>query len=121
MKPVYQTQFGDGEGNCFAACLASLLEMEIEFTPDFYQLYKSEWFNQFTEWMRPLGMIPYHKSQKDAVLPLHDCYYLVGGTSPRGISHSVIYLNGKMVHDPHPSGEGLAEIEDVIFMVRTFK
>ncbi len=31
-------------------------------------------------------------------------YYMVWGTSPRGFKHSVIYHDGKMVHDPHPEG-----------------
>lgn len=41
--------------------------------------------------------------------------YIVSGKSPRGISHVVIYINGKMIHDPHPSGAGVFETEDEKF------
>lgn len=34
-------------------------------------------------------------------------YYMVTGMSPRGVTHVVIYQNGKMVHDPHPSNSGV--------------
>lgn len=45
-----------------------------------------------------------------------DKYYLVSGYSPRGIFHVCIYQNGVMVHDPHPTGEGILteEIFEVI-------
>jgi len=121
MKPVYQTKFGDGEGNCFAACIASLLEIDIDSIPDFYQLYKNEWWLKFIEWIEPFGLTPIMLNDDPTnKLPIHNCYYLVGGMSPRGIGHSVIYLNGNLVHDPHPNGEGLSEIWDTIIFVRTF-
>jgi hypothetical protein len=39
-----------------------------------------------------------------------DTPYMASGKSSRGIDHIVIYMNGKLYHDPHPSGEGLVEI-----------
>jgi hypothetical protein len=30
MTPIYQTKHSEGEGNCFAACVASLLDRKIE-------------------------------------------------------------------------------------------
>ena len=30
MTTVYQTKYGEGDGNCFAACVASLLDRRIE-------------------------------------------------------------------------------------------
>ena len=45
-------------------------------------------------------------------------YYLVVGQSPRGdFKHIVVYENGKMVHDPHPDGTGLASIESTWLLV----
>lgn len=38
---------------------------------------------------------------------LKDVYYMVSGQSPRGVTHVCIYQNGVMVHDPHPTGEGI--------------
>lgn len=36
----------------------------------------------------------------------------IGGDCPRGLvrGHSVVFYKGKMVHDPHPSGEGITAI-----------
>jgi hypothetical protein len=36
-----------------------------------------------------------------------DTPYIASGISPRGVDHVVIYQNGKMIHDPHPSGGGV--------------
>jgi hypothetical protein len=36
--------------------------------------------------------------------------YLAQGKSSRGVDHIVIYMNGKLYHDPHPSDEGLIEL-----------
>lgn len=36
--------------------------------------------------------------------------YLVSGRSSRGVDHVCIYMNGKLYHDPHPSGEGVVDI-----------
>lgn len=37
--------------------------------------------------------------------------YIVSGLSPRDVTHVVIYMNGQMIHDPHPSGSGVRETE----------
>lgn len=34
-------------------------------------------------------------------------FAIAGGTSPRGIPHSVVVKDGKLWHDPHPSRAGL--------------
>lgn len=39
-----------------------------------------------------------------------DTPYMASGKSSRGIDHVVIYMNGKLLHDPHPSGEGLIDL-----------
>ncbi len=122
MKPVYQTKFGATEGNCLAACIASLLETDIDDIPDFSprpddmvhwtahfrKFFKergllAEWFNPDLKYATPAGI-----------------YYLAWGTSPRGLPHSVIYRNGKLVHDPHPEGGGVNEIESFVVFFRTF-
>lgn len=40
-----------------------------------------------------------------------DRYYIVSGMSSRGVMHVCIYMNGELVHDPHPSREGLITSE----------
>lgn len=38
-----------------------------------------------------------------------DTFYTASGKSSRNLYHIVIYRNGKLFHDPHPSQEGLIE------------
>jgi hypothetical protein len=40
-----------------------------------------------------------------------DVIYTASGTSSRGVKHIVVFQNGKMIHDPHPSNEGLITID----------
>lgn len=119
MKPVYQTKFGDKEGNCFAACLASLLEIPLEDVPDFYAQHRSGWYIAFNAWLRQFGLMPVMFNDLAEYFPL-DAYYLVGGESERGIPHSCIARNGVIVHDPFPDGKGLKTISDYTFFIRTF-
>ena len=38
----------------------------------------------------------------------------VAGPSPRGVLHQVLYRDGRLWHDPHPSRDGVLEITEVI-------
>jgi hypothetical protein len=45
-------------------------------------------------------------------------YHIINGLSPRGdFYHSVVGQAGKMVHDPHPSGDGLRSRESFTVFV----
>lgn len=44
MKPVDQTTFGFPGGNCFSACIASLLEMPLDDVPYFMH---GDWYDAF--------------------------------------------------------------------------
>lgn len=37
--------------------------------------------------------------------------YSASGNSSRGCKHIVLFMNGEMIHDPHPSNEGLLSID----------
>lgn len=113
MKPVDQTVFGPVEGNCFAACLASILELEIAEVPNF-TLDPDNWFENANAWCDERGYcLLYVKS--DAIKsgyidprPLIDAghYFIVTGLSPRGdFLHCVVQHRDQNVHDPHPSRE----------------
>ena len=51
------------------------------------------------------------------VIPAVPGYFLVCGESPRGVLHEVVYLDGKMIHDPHPSNAGITTVKDVFVLV----
>lgn len=107
MKPCFQTSFGDKQGNCLSACIASLLELAIEDVPNFCVDYGDEhWQDATEEWLRKRGLALVSVQINEEVPPW-DFYWMAGGKSRRGVYHSVIYRAGELVHDPHPSACGL--------------
>lgn len=134
MKPIMQTILSTPEepgiGNCFSACLASLLEIPLEAVPYFAVLGK-DWFRPFEQLLldNKCAYWGQHwpKGEKFMVsgtrrpFPGVDGYYIVGGASKRSFvtqGHAVIFKDGEMVHDPHPEGTGLAKPEDIYMIVR---
>lgn len=120
-------------GNCFPAAIASILELSIDEVPNVETLYDidgSFWLVVMETFLKKKGFelggneqfkIAFHRDIIDynfdpALLDkslkyCKDKYYLVAGMTVRGFHHVVIYQNGKMVHDPHPTNEGLTTLE----------
>lgn len=136
-------------GNCFAACVASIMELPITEVPNvevFYHLdtgYAQEVIMTFLEskgwelmtderfllfhcgwehidnincqheknYQRVLELMPDHDKRDIIKYELKDKYYFASGKSARGVSHICIFKNGKLIHDPHPTKEGLQTIE----------
>lgn len=46
-----------------------------------------------------------------------DTPYMASGMSSRGVQHVVIYMNGKLLHDPHPSNEGLLKVDYYTYLI----
>jgi hypothetical protein len=136
MIPVTQTKVvvknSNGDmvvrGNCFAAAIASLVEVPITDVPNVEVLFDVEgvsWYGVMDAWLRANGyeivtnnhFNVFHDdaygnqdgSRGDKIINCKDKYYLASGMSPRGVMHVCIYKNGKMVHDPHPTREGIDE------------
>lgn len=119
MNPISQTIFNGGNpppgeecGNCFAACVASILELDLDTVPNFCNTRgkNGEWWDRFNAWMREAtGLVPMMIESLGHIKP---GYTIMCGPGPRGHVHSVVAYNGEMVHDPHPSGDGLLDTED---------
>lgn len=128
MTPVMQTKVvvknTKGEmvvrGNCLAACIASLLELPITEVPNVETLYGIDdtfYYEVLWRWLSHLGyelstdgrFRCFHgdESKSEFKEQLQDKFYLVSGESPRRFQHICIYQNGKLIHDPHPTKEGL--------------
>lgn len=100
MKPVDQTLFGPENGNCWAACIASILELPIDEVPNFG--IKKTWFPDTWNWLLERGYASLYFGPGDA-RHVPYCYHIVSGRSPRGDwGHAVVALGEKLVHDPHP-------------------
>jgi hypothetical protein len=113
--PVDQTRFGDPDGNCLAACLASLLELPLDDVPHFVA---EGWYSALERWLEPRGLWPLcFVSPTQAQLERVLGYAIVSGPTERGLLHATVWRAGLLVHDPHPSRAGLLAVEDVIVLV----
>lgn len=122
MIPVDQTAFGDPHGNCWGAAIASILEVSLRDLPDYVTeaIAGRDWDGAMQAYL-----VTHHSS---FLYRLHDVsllggriepfgHYLMSGMSPRGLPHSVVGWNGRMVHDPHPSRAGIGPAWDYEFII----
>lgn len=107
MIPTKQTILGKG-GNCFCACIASILEVPIETVPDFGQ--NPNWREETNKWLAQHNMfyidVMLPGDMRDELVDFWG-YHVIAGKGPRGMQHAVVGYKGEMVFDPHPSGDGL--------------
>lgn len=121
MFPVAQEFLHDPangvEGDCYRACLASILELPITDVPHFAQV-SLDTGTGFTrliwEWLRTRELNVLTVYNPPAAFPygvgvFDELYYIVSGPSPRNPKgrHAVVYLDEEMVWDPHPSKSGI--------------
>lgn len=117
-------------GNCYAAAIASIMELPITEVPNvevFFDNENDHWIEVMHMFLNIKGwelftnndFKVFHDGRYGVEEGIRmkmlqycvDKYYLVSGPSPRGVKHICIYRNGKLVHDPHPSKDGLLEEE----------
>lgn len=113
MKPVEQTITKPPNGNCFAACVASLLELPLEQVPNYLEPH-GVWFENWQKWLSERNLTLYCWTA--SYTPKG--YSVLNAKSPRGdFHHSVVALDGEVVWDPHPDRHmGLGErVEYVVF------
>ena len=122
MKPVDQTTFGGPDtppaerGDCLSAALASILEVPLEAVPRFCEHGSDvDWSPHINEFLAGFDLM-YFGLEFDEDDPGHTQnlldamgYHVITGPGPRsGVRHSVVGYQGEVVHDPHPSRDGLA-------------
>uniref|UniRef100_A0A6M3K716 Uncharacterized protein n=1 Tax=viral metagenome TaxID=1070528 RepID=A0A6M3K716_9ZZZZ len=116
MQPIQQTVFDDILGDCFRACVASIFEWSIDEMPNFWEQTQDvdEYWELTDEWfMQYKGFKCLHVVlSAEHMSVVRDLLCIACAKSPRSsVDHAVVWFNG-MVHDPHPSGAGLAEEPD---------
>lgn len=122
MHKVMQTRFGgtnaprDEIGNCYPACIASLLDLELADVPHFFSMYGAgtdEAQDAILGWMQGRNQTSVcHEYAPWINRHFRDSLAIIGGNSPRGDwQHAVIGLitadGWRLVHDPHPSNDGI--------------
>ena len=137
MKKVDQTRdmTHPAGGNCVAACLASLLDMDINDVPDFnmrdsqedWRVFYGRWLNSvgYSLTCVYLGAEDDHDTSEDSpgcLVRIGGGPVLLAGPGPRGVGHCVVGEAGlaqyTILHDPHPSRDGLNIIRRV-YLVET--
>lgn len=114
MIPVDQTSFGVPNGNCFSACIASILHMPIADVPSFCK--HEDWWERLTAWLQPHGYYPTIIRHNPEWTP--QGFHVLSGKSPRGdFQHSVVALGPDIIHDPHPSRLGIEDRRDIVLLV----
>lgn len=111
-----QTIFGAGKGNCLQGALASIFDhLEVDEIPYFQDEFN--WFECFSEWcIDTLQLQPIMIAIDWNWIPKG--YHLICGPSPRDGNeyHAVVGFDGKFVHDPHPSDDGLTAETFIVFV-----
>jgi hypothetical protein len=97
VKPVYQTVRGGG-GNCYSACLASVLEVEIGDVPDF------RGFRDLGRWLAGRGwglrVVAGDGMPLESQSLLPSGYAILSHRTPNGHNHAALFHDGRLAHDP---------------------
>lgn len=126
MIPVYQTIFKAGSGDCFSACLASLLELPLDSIPKFRRDETKEvsMMDAARTWLKErfgLSIITVQMAEEvetgtdyRIINAFSDTPCIAGGVSPNnpGGHHAVVGVINDleqftMTHDPNPSNLGI--------------
>ena len=138
MTPVFQTitdhNPSEGRyGNCTQASVASLLDLALDDVPHFCIGLPQgtdggiEESRRINEWLKTRGLVLFELAytadsltdwwEDDWKMRGANFYHLLSGISPRGFTHCTVGLNGRVIHDPHPSGGELKPLENGTFAI----
>ena len=107
MKPVYQTGL-----NCFAACIASILEVSLNDVPDFVGIHDDYYLDETNAWLEQHGYVMYFVVVTDDMkvcMGSNQHYILCGQCN--GIGHAVVANLSGVVHDPRVDAENKPPIQ----------
>lgn len=94
-------------GNCLQAAVASLLELPLDAVPHFVE--HEDWLERLAAFCNAHGYQPVMRWPDT-----HVAYGMAWGPSERGVRHAVVWVDGAMAWDPHPSGAGLLSVTELI-------
>ncbi|WP_458317138.1 hypothetical protein [Mycolicibacterium brisbanense] len=113
-------------GDCWRACIASVIGCPITEVPHFVRDHGTEWFEATNTWLTAQcgETVLYAPGEPWAADELSTItrrpYIILNGGSPRGeFAHCVVadVATGAVVHDPHPSRNGITSITGAFALV----
>lgn len=123
MKPVDQTLFHDPDagvvGDCFRACVASILELSIDEVPHFFEDGGRVWWFELDRFLAQRGLAAVEFTTSSENVLSEAAVYIASGPSPRHpeVHHAIVCRGFDVVHDPHPSRDGIESTERQLFFV----
>lgn len=118
-RRIDQTVLG-AKGNCHSACIAMLLGLSIDDVPNFND--SADYNGALQAFLRDRGytMLTFPISATELRV-FQKGFAIIGGMSPRGHLHAVLYKDGELWHDPHPERGGVeVSAMDVVYPLRPF-
>lgn len=116
-----QTTFFDpeqpGKGNCAEACIASLFNIPLAEVPKFYDATSDDPVYRYWRNLENFCFSRGYWLHRMDCEYIFEGTYMVSGTSARGCIHMVVYQNGKLLHDPHPSRKGVEKVTQTWLLV----
>jgi len=96
MIPQKQKVFGDGNGDCMRACIASILELPND--DNLPNPHDTLWMIKWNEWLSQFGI----SLEFDARRIWRDGYWIASVESKNleGVSHAIVMLGDKVAFDP---------------------
>lgn len=120
MKPVFQTITDPIFGNCRAACIASLLEVDIDDVPN---IHGPGWFRSLNDWLREthgVALVTVELGNTPIWIP--DGVPYIASVTDDGCEHAVIMecrdQKKVMVHDPYPLPGEFSQPKRISFLVK---
>lgn len=130
MFKIDRTRFGGkdspiyGQGNCFQACVATVLQIPLEEAFNHASYADDEWLPEFNKWLEQygLGCIFVEMSQEKPAsttaikgINIAEC---MSKTLYHGERHAVVICdNFELFHDPNPNAKEQGEIQGVYIFV----
>jgi len=112
MIPIFQTIQNDKNGNCYAACIASILEVPLETIPNFMEEGPDYFLNKLDKWSKKQNFIVLSITLdplNEELVELYKDLYMIGSLPSqrfKDATHAVVCKGIKIVHDPNPESKG---------------
>lgn len=111
MEEILQTKIGNKEGNCLAASISSILELDIDDFPELPNKPDGAWNEVANEYLEKIGYCLITITHDKAFpFPIKG-YHLICGNNPQlNCGHAIVGKDGKIVFDPSGSPTELENI-----------